>query len=172
MHSPWGARPSHSLIRAGGAKKVSASRAILNLRQPETLPISRRLSIHQSNRPYTATMSSSRTPFVCASCTKTLRQTVKPNAVRSFSTTVAKSAGAPSPDQPRWKQTPPQMRMPFRLRPQPSQPLWKVNEQMELVDDTFDKFVGQAGGRGTRGREVLPEEIKVRKRGKLIAQSS
>ena len=33
---------------------------------------------------------------------------------------------------------------------------------MELVDDAFDKFVGQAGGRGTRGREVLPEEIKVR----------
>ena len=54
------------------------------------------------------------------------------------------------------------MRMPFRLRPQPSQPLWKVNEQMELVDDAFDKFVGQAGGRGKRGREVLPEEIKVR----------
>jgi large subunit ribosomal protein L15 len=54
------------------------------------------------------------------------------------------------------------MRMPFRLRPQPSQPLWKVNDQMELVDDAFDKFVGQAGGRGKRGREVLPEEIKVR----------
>lgn len=35
---------------------------------------------------------------------------------------------------------------------------------MDLVDDAFDKFVGQAGGRGTRGREVLPEEIKVRKR--------
>jgi hypothetical protein len=33
---------------------------------------------------------------------------------------------------------------------------------MELVDDAFDKFVGQAGGRGKRGREVLPEEIKVR----------
>lgn len=31
---------------------------------------------------------------------------------------------------------------------------------MDLVDDAFDKFVGQAGGRGTRGREVLPEEIK------------
>jgi large subunit ribosomal protein L15 len=52
--------------------------------------------------------------------------------------------------------------MPFRLRPQPSQPVWKVNDQVELVDDAFDKFVGQAGGKGTRGREVLPEEIKVR----------
>jgi len=53
------------------------------------------------------------------------------------------------------------MQMPFRLRPQPSQPVWKVNDQVELVDDAFDKFVGQAGGKGTRGREVLPEEIKV-----------
>jgi large subunit ribosomal protein L15 len=92
-----------------------------------------------------------------------LRQTVKPNAIRSFSTTVAKSAGAPSPDQPRWKQTPPQMQMPFRVRPQPNQPVWKVNEQVELVDEAFDKFVGQAGGKGMRGREVLPEEIKVSK---------
>ena len=53
------------------------------------------------------------------------------------------------------------MQMPFRLRPQPNQPVWKVNEQVELVDEAFDKFVGQAGGRGKRGREVLPEEIKV-----------
>lgn len=54
------------------------------------------------------------------------------------------------------------MQMPFRLRPQPSQPVWKVNDKVELVDEAFDKFVGQAGGKGTRGREVLPEEIKVR----------
>lgn len=55
------------------------------------------------------------------------------------------------------------MQMPFRLRPQPKQPVWKVNEQVELVDEAFDKFVGQAGGKGSRGREVLPEEIKVGK---------
>ena len=42
--------------------------------------------------------------------------------------------------------------------------MWKVNEQMELVDDAFDKFVGTAAGRGKRGREVLPEEIKVREK--------
>lgn len=41
--------------------------------------------------------------------------------------------------------------------------MWKVNEQVELVDEAFDKFVGQAGGKGSRGREVLPEEIKVGK---------
>ena len=108
-------------------------------------------------------MSTSRTPFVCASCTRTLRATVKTNAVRSFSTTIAKRANsfAPSHDEPRWKQTPPQMKMPFRLRPQPNQPVWKVNEEIELVDEAFDKFVGQIGGKGARGSELLPEEIKV-----------
>ena len=110
-------------------------------------------------------MSTTRTPFVCASCTRTLRATVKPNTVRSFSTTLAKSANsvAPSHDEPRWKQTPPQMKMPFRLRPQPNQPVWKVNEDVELVDQAFDKFVGQTGGKGARGSELLPEEIKVRR---------
>jgi hypothetical protein len=47
--------------------------------------------------------------------------------------------------------------------------VWKVNEQVELVDEAFDKFVGQAGGKGTRGREVLPEEIKV---GKHVAATA
>lgn len=60
------------------------------------------------------------------------------------------------------------MQMPFRLRPQPSQPVWKVNDQVDLVDDAFDKFVGQAGGKGTRGREVLPEEIKVSTKNAII----
>jgi len=52
------------------------------------------------------------------------------------------------------------MKMPFRLRPQPNQPVWKVNEDVELVDQAFDKFVGQIGGKGARGSELLPEEIK------------
>ena len=55
------------------------------------------------------------------------------------------------------------MKMPFRLRPQPNQPVWKVNEDVELVDQAFDKFVGQTGGKGARGSELLPEEIKVRR---------
>ena len=46
--------------------------------------------------------------------------------------------------------------------------MWKVNEQMELVDDAFDKFVGTAAGRGKRGREVLPEEIKVREKNTAV----
>jgi hypothetical protein len=141
--------------QASVRRKASKPQGKVNLRS--------RVSVHPFTHSDTAAtaMSTSRTPFVCASCTRTLRASVKPNAIRSFSTTLAKSAGAPSPDEPRWKQTPPQMKMPFRLRPQPNQPVWKVNENVELVDDAFDKFVGQAGGKGTRGCELLPEEIKV-----------
>jgi large subunit ribosomal protein L15 len=51
--------------------------------------------------------------------------------------------------------------MPFRLRPEPKQPKWEVNEKPELVDEAYDRFVGQTGGKGTRGCELLPEEIKV-----------
>ena len=36
--------------------------------------------------------------------------------------------------------------------------MWKVNDKVELVDEAFDKFIGKVA----RGREVLPEEIKVR----------
>ena len=158
-----GVLQSHSLARRCHAKlPISAS-----LRESEhqdlesTHRASREYPIHTQYSIAAAAMSTSRTPFVCASCTRTLRATVKPNAIRSFSTTLAKSAGAPSPDEPRWKQTPPQMRMPFRLRPEPKQPKWEVNEKPELVDEAYDRFVGQTGGKGTRGCELLPEEIKV-----------
>lgn len=52
------------------------------------------------------------------------------------------------------------MQMPFRLRPMPNQPVWKVNDSVELVDSAYDRFIGQAAGRGTKGKDVLPEEIK------------
>jgi len=106
-------------------------------------------------------MSSSRTSFVCASCTRALRQSNSAqHATRSFSTTIAK-ANLPSKDEPRWKQTPPAMRMPFRLRQEPKQPKWSTNTQQEPVDEAFDNFIGTAAGRGVQGRDVLPEEIKV-----------
>lgn len=59
------------------------------------------------------------------------------------------------------------MQMPFRLRPQPAGPVWRVNEKVELVDEAFDKFIGK----GAKGREVLPEEIKVRRIMSLQAQT-
>lgn len=65
------------------------------------------------------------------------------------------------------------MKMPIRLRPLPqNQPRWSINDQDEPVDRMYDRFIGEwagasaAGqegmqGRGTRGSELLDEEIKV-----------
>jgi len=164
--------PGVSLWRRASSRRCHAKISVrrkasgkVNLRSRVSCPSANQgASTHLYSNTAATAMSTSRTPFVCASCTRTLRATVKPNAIRSFSTTLAKSAGAPSPDEPRWKQTPPQMKMPFRLRPQPNQPEWTVNDNPELVDDAFDKFVGQVGGKGTRGCELLPEEIKVGRR--------
>jgi len=62
------------------------------------------------------------------------------------------------------------MKMPYRVRPLPKQPLWKVNDRQDLLDEMYDKLLGrigemakgQLGVTGTRGRDMLPDEIKVR----------
>ena len=64
-------------------------------------------------------------------------------------------------DVPRWKQTPPAMKMPFRLRPMPKQPEWRVNDQPGPLDEMYDRFIAIGKGESTRGRDMLPEEIKV-----------
>lgn len=51
--------------------------------------------------------------------------------------------------------------MPVRLRPQPNQPTWHVNDKPEPVDEAFDAFIGNSGGRNARGRDLLDEEVKV-----------
>lgn len=61
------------------------------------------------------------------------------------------------------------MKMPIRLRPVAKQPEWKVNEDPAVLDEMLDSFIGRAGTaakgqvevEGTRGRDLLPEEIKV-----------
>jgi len=52
------------------------------------------------------------------------------------------------------------MKAPIRLRPQPRQPEWKVNDKVEPVDEMYDKFIGRIGG-STKGKDMLPEEVKV-----------
>lgn len=60
------------------------------------------------------------------------------------------------------------MKMPYRLRPLPKQPVWKVNDRQDLLDEMYDKLFGrigemakgQPGVTSTRGRDLLPEEIK------------
>ncbi len=62
------------------------------------------------------------------------------------------------------------MKMAFRLRPRPNQPEWKVNDQQAPLDEMYDSFLGHAGEaaqgqtgvESTKGRDLLPEEVKVR----------
>ncbi|KAF2769172.1 hypothetical protein EJ03DRAFT_327616 [Teratosphaeria nubilosa] len=112
-------------------------------------------------------MAPSRAPaFVCASCTKAIASQNGRHAVRAFSASTSQSA--PAQDVPRWQQTPPAMKMRFRVRPQPRGPAWKVNDRPEPVDEMYDKFVGrvaeaahgQEGVAGSKGSDLLPEEVK------------
>ncbi|KAK4565762.1 hypothetical protein LTR86_003611 [Recurvomyces mirabilis] len=97
----------------------------------------------------------------------TLRSATSKHATRAFTTTTANQQ-LPSQDLPRWQQTPPRMKAPFRLRPTPKQPEWRVNDSQEAVDEVYDRFLGrvgeaakdQTGLQGTRGRDLLPEEVK------------
>lgn len=124
-------------------------------------------------------MATPRAPFICARCTHSLRQhsrslataTATASAPRRVSN--VKGTSAPAEDLPRWKQTPQAMKMPIRIRPLPQdQPRWNVNDQDEPVNQVYDRFIGERAGssaagqegmqgRGTRGRELLDEEIKV-----------
>ena len=49
----------------------------------------------------------------------------------------------------------------------PRQPIWKVNDQQQPVDEMYDRFMGRTGEvvkdqvESTMGRDLLPDEIKV-----------
>ncbi|KAF2725160.1 hypothetical protein K431DRAFT_343154 [Polychaeton citri CBS 116435] len=119
---------------------------------------------------------SSRTPFVCANCARALRSTPKSShqVSRLFSTTSERrtlqdhETPSDAEQMPRWKQTPPAMQMPIRLRPKPRQPVWRVNTSDELVNEVYDRFVGRAGeaARGQyglksfKGSELLSDDVK------------
>ncbi|KAK5162920.1 uncharacterized protein LTR77_011081 [Saxophila tyrrhenica] len=58
------------------------------------------------------------------------------------------------------------MRMPERIRPEPKQPVWRVNDDAEAMDEMYDRFMGRVGEavkgevKDTRGRGMLDEEVK------------
>lgn len=109
-------------------------------------------------------MNRTRSSFVCASCARALRHTTKPQTVRQFSSTSIQNAQQQeeSPEElPRWKQTPPAMKMPIRLRPEPKQPKWKTNTDEEKLNEMYDRLLGSVGGK-IRGRDLLDAETKVR----------
>lgn len=57
-------------------------------------------------------------------------------------------------DRPRWQQTPPRMVAPFRIRPQASGGIFKVNEDPRRLDDAYVRMLGPGGDK------VLGDEVK------------
>ena len=53
------------------------------------------------------------------------------------------------------------MKMPVRVRPLPNQPVWRVNEDPQLLDAMYDKILGTLSS-STKGSEMLDAETKVR----------
>ncbi|KAK7189835.1 uncharacterized protein CC84DRAFT_1094804 [Paraphaeosphaeria sporulosa] len=55
---------------------------------------------------------------------------------------------------PRWQQTPPRMVAPYRVRPKPQGPEFKVNEDPRRLDEVYSRMLGPGGDK------VLSEEVK------------
>lgn len=96
-----------------------------------------------------------------APCSLRPAQPSQPSLVRSsacaFSTT-APWRGAEydteAADRPRWQQTPPKMRAPFRIRPVARGGVLKVNESPKRLDDVYVRMLGPGGDK------VLSDEVK------------
>ena len=57
-------------------------------------------------------------------------------------------------DRPRWQQTPARMVAPFRTRPLPRGPIFKVNEDPRRLDEVYVKMLGP------KGDKMLSDEVK------------
>ena len=44
--------------------------------------------------------------------------------------------------------------MPFRLRPEPKQPVFTVNDEEEVLNQTYNRLLGKGGD------SMLPEDVK------------
>ncbi|KAF1969353.1 hypothetical protein BU23DRAFT_557666 [Bimuria novae-zelandiae CBS 107.79] len=78
-------------------------------------------------------------------------------SARAFSTTAPSRSpeyGTEAAEQPRWQQTPPRMMAPFRVRPKPRGPEFKVNDDPRRLDDAYARLLGPGGDK------VLSEEVK------------
>jgi large subunit ribosomal protein L15 len=85
------------------------------------------------------------------------RRALVPTSARAFATTTP----ARSPDydtetaaRPRWQQTPPRMVAPFRVRPKPRGPDFKVNDDPRRLDEAYTRMLGPGGDK------VLSDEVK------------
>ncbi|CAI6293271.1 unnamed protein product [Periconia digitata] len=87
------------------------------------------------------------------------RQTLvrRTSACASFSTTTPSQFPehqTEGSNVPRWQQTPPRMRAPFRIRAQPKGPVFRVNEDPRKLDDVYNRMLGQGGDK------MLSDEVK------------
>lgn len=81
----------------------------------------------------------------------------QPGCQRAVSTEATTEKGVPLPPPtptPRWKQTPPAMKAPVRLRGSEDVPEFKVNSDPEKLDKFYVRMLGEGGDK------MLSEEVK------------
>ncbi|KAF2021152.1 hypothetical protein BU24DRAFT_416819 [Aaosphaeria arxii CBS 175.79] len=102
-------------------------------------------------------ITSSTSTIRCAQATQPIRRPFIETSACTFSTTSSRRTpeyDTESADRPRWQQTPARMTAPFRTRPLPKGPVFKVNEDPRRLDDAYSKMLGSGGDK------VLSDEVK------------
>ncbi|KAI4650463.1 hypothetical protein J4E93_002819 [Alternaria ventricosa] len=84
---------------------------------------------------------------------------VRSSACAFTSTTPSRSTeydaeATPAVDRPRWKQTPPRMMAPHRIRPKARGGVYQVNEDPKKLDDAYIRMLGPGGDK------MLGEDVK------------
>jgi len=84
---------------------------------------------------------------------------VRSSACAFSSTTPSRSTEydaevTPALDRPRWKQTPPRMMAPHRIRPKARGGVYQVNEDPKKLDDAYIRMLGPGGDK------ILGEDVK------------
>ncbi|KAF2179877.1 hypothetical protein K469DRAFT_594156 [Zopfia rhizophila CBS 207.26] len=93
--------------------------------------------------------------------TQPARRTFAPTSASTSACTFTTSTPPHNPeyeteaaDRPRWQQTPARMITPFRIRPQPKGPVFKVNDDPRRLDEAYMRMLGP------NGDKALSEEVK------------
>lgn len=127
------------------------------------LPVTRYSSLDPSHapmaspRPLRNLLSTATSALNAAQPTQPAQRALVRASACAFSTT-APSRG-PEHDteaatRPRWQQTPPRMVAPYRVRPKPQGPEFKVNEDPRRLDEAYSRLLGPGGDK------VLSDEVK------------
>lgn len=132
-------------------------------------PVTQPLSVHSPASPYRDAISpppmASKNPlrtFVTTASSslraqQPARRVFSETSACAFSTSTSKRISendSEGYDRPRWQQTPARMIAPFRTRPLPKGPVFKVNEDPRRLDDVYIRMLGP------NGDKLLSEEVK------------